>query len=100
MTAKNPKPEPPSTTAKKRPRAFAGARSPKPIVKNVVPLKYSEADSALAVPLEFCKGVPNDQCSRAKPRINPPTHVLKSPNNERGPKTLRKVSRRLGERKA
>ena len=85
MSARNPNPRPDSTTASARPGSVRGVTSPKPSVKNVVPLRYKSVSRSGFRSGAFMT-VPMAQCSSPKPTISPKAHKLRSSSMEIGPK--------------
>src|SRR3954447_24851240 len=89
ITAIKPKPIPASNTLKNRPIAPLGAKSPKPSVKKVWPLKYKHVGSVggtVSCPI----GDASDHSKSAYETISSVTQNANSPNSENGPNTLKK----------
>jgi hypothetical protein len=61
-----------------------GTTSPRPSVKKVVPLIYKSVQNVAHLRNETSAG-PAAQCSKAKLKIRPAAHVMKSRRRESGP---------------
>src|SRR5580765_6805210 len=86
-TARKPNPIPDSATVRTRPCEDGGVTSPRPRVKNVVPLMYR------FVPKELEPVVRAAACMRANPAIRPKAQNAKSMIRERGPNAERRPCR-------
>src|SRR5437588_272322 len=101
--ARNAKPVPASITVSVFASAVRGTTSPKPSVKNVVPLMYTSDQNPGAPPPPSPTtriAEPAAHCSRPKENTLPTAQRASNRINERGPKIERKTSRLRPDRRS
>jgi hypothetical protein len=95
--ARNANPIPASMTVSALASVVRGTTSPRPSVKNVVPLRYRSAPKLGAPPARI-SAEPAAHWTMPKAKTMPTAQRLRRASSESGPNTLRKASRRFAGR--
>src|SRR6266403_4985955 len=90
--ARKPNPKPDSVTTSARASGECGTTSPRPSVKNVVPLRYRSVTKPGFAPV-IITAEPAPYCISPKPKTSPTAHTPTKINSEIGPKKPSNVSR-------